>query len=49
VVVKNVSPGQRIDDETPVRIVKEADLGEGETIRVYEIETEEKRNHAANE
>ncbi len=49
VVVKNVSPGQRIDDETLVRIVKEADLGEGETIRVYEIETEEKRNHAANE
>lgn len=52
-VVRNRAGQARVDDETLVRIVKEADLGGGDTIRVYEIagEAEDERPHtpAANE
>ncbi len=48
VVVKKGAPP--LSDETIVRIVKDADLGDGETIRVYEIEAEDpSRTKAANE
>ncbi len=38
VVVKQKPGAPRVDEDTLVRIVKEAEIGAGETIRVYEIE-----------
>lgn len=49
VVVKNTQPSRRVDEETIIRVVKEADLGAGETIRVYEIGADGGRVRAANE
>ncbi|MET0182975.1 MAG: PhzF family phenazine biosynthesis protein [Caulobacterales bacterium] len=49
VVVKNPAPSRRVDEETLVRVVKEADIGAGETIRVYEIEADSGPGRAANE
>ncbi len=48
VVVKNRSQTP-MDEETIARIVKDADLEDGETIRVYEIDGDHARGKAANQ